>query len=310
MEHDDVRAMVVFAKVAELGSFSRAARALNVSTPAVSQQIRRLEESLKVQLIHRTTRKLTLTHAGQVFGEECAAVLRAAGQAHARVAAIRDQLTGELRISMPVDAGIQQVIPALSGFIRENPALTVQLLIGDQRIDLVDQRVDIAVRVGHLEDSSLIARRLTSWQEVICTAPQYIAQRGLPRSPDELESHDWIVLTLLGEPQVLRLSRQGAGDCRVRIRGRILADNAMGATRLALAGLGLTRAMEPDVRPLLETGALIRVLPEWSAPMVGAYAVTLKRDHQPASVRRCIEYLQAHFALTASPKGDASLQRT
>jgi DNA-binding transcriptional LysR family regulator len=295
LEHDDVRAMIVFAKVAQLGSFSRAAQALHVSAPAVSQQIRRLEESLQTQLIHRTTRKLTLTHAGQVFVEECAAILQALNQAHAKVAALRDQLTGELRISMPLDPGLQQVIPALSGFIRDNPALTVRLLMGDERIDLIDQRVDVAVRVGHLEDSSLVGRRLTTWQEVICASPQYLAQHGLPRSPEDLDVHEWIVLTLLGEPQVLRLSRVGSADHRVRIRGRVLTNSAQGVTRLALAGLGLARAVEPEVRPLLETGALVRVLPEWSAPPVGAYALTIKRDNQPASVRRCIEHLQAHF---------------
>ena len=288
--------MIVFAKVAELGSFSRAAQALHVSTPAVSQQIRRLEESLQTQLIHRTTRKLTLTHAGQVFAEECEAMLHAVNQAHAKVAALRDQLTGELRISMPLDPGLQQVIPALAGFIRDNPALTVRLLIGDERIDLIDERVDVAVRMGHLEDSSLVARRLTTWQEVICASPQYLAQRGLPRSPEDLDGHEWIALTFLGEPQTLRLCRVGSPEHRVRIRGRVLANSAQGATRLAMAGLGLTRAMEPDVMPLLETGALVRVLPEWSAPPVGVYAVTLKRGNQPASVRRCIEHLQAHFA--------------
>jgi DNA-binding transcriptional LysR family regulator len=289
--------MVVFAKVAELGSFSRAAQALHVSTPAVSQQIRRLEESLRTQLIHRTTRKLTLTHAGQVFGEECSAILRAVGQAHARVAAIRDQLTGELRISMPQGAGGPQVILALSGFIRQNPALTVHLLIGDERIDLIEQRIDVAVRVGPLRDSSFVARRLTSWREIICASPQYLVHRGNPRTPEDLEDHDWIVLTMLGVPQVLRLSRAGVPDYRVRVRGRILANSAVGATRLALEALGLTRAMEPDVRPLLETGALVRVLPEWDAPPVDAYVLTLKRDNQPASVRRCIEHLQSHFGL-------------
>ena len=287
--------MIVFAKVAEYGSFSRAAQALHVSTPAVSQQIRRLEESVQTQLIHRTTRKLTLTHAGQVFAEECAAILHAVKQAHAKVAAIRDQLTGELRISMPLDPGLQQVIPALSGFIGDNPALTVHLLIGDERIDLIDQRVDVAVRVGRLEDSSLVGRRLTVWQELICASPQYLAQHGLPRRPEDLDSHDWIVLTLLGEPQFLRLSREGFSDHRVRVRGRVLANSAQGATRLALAGLGMTRAIEPEVQPLLEAGALVRVLPEWSAPPVGVYALTIKRDNQPASVRRCIEHLQAHF---------------
>lgn len=288
--------MIVFAKVAEFGSFSRAAQALRVSTPAVSQQIRRLEESLQTQLIHRTTRKLTLTHAGQVFAEECAAMLHAVNQAHAKVAALRDQLTGELRISMPPEPGLQQVIPALSGFIRDNPALTVRLLIGDERVDLIEERVDVAVRVGQLQDSSLVARRLTSWHEVICASPQYLAQRGLPRSPEDLDGHEWIVLTLLGETQTLRLGRAGSPDHRVRIRGRVLANNAQGAARLALAGVGLTRALEPDVTPLLETGALIRVLPEWSAPPVGVYVLTLKRDNQPANVRRCIEHLQAHFA--------------
>lgn len=292
---DKLKAMATFARVVELGSMSAAAREMGMSTSAVSQTIRALEAQTGVALLHRSTRRLTLSAAGSGFYEGCAEMLAAAQRAEQRLAEQRDAPLGELRIAAPVSFAGAHLGIALAPLLRTNPQLSLRIFAADERIDLIEARIDLAIRVGRLADSSLVARPLAQWNELLCAAPGWLAQVGLPREPEDLAQLDWLLLTPLGEPQVLDL-RRGTAQRQVRILGRNASNSQQALLALTRAGLGISRQVEPDVAADLASGALVRVLPEWSLPPIGIWAVTPQREAQPAKVRHAIEALRQSLA--------------
>lgn len=292
---DQLRRMAIFARVVETRSLSAAARELGMSTSAVSQQLRQLERETGVVLLHRSTRKLTLTEAGDVFYAGCARMVHAARQAEQDLAGLRDELVGELRIAAPIGFASGTLPMALSPLLSRHPQLKLRLLAGDERIDLIEARIDLAIRVGRLADSTLVARPLAQVQEVICATPEYLRRAGTPKTPEDLATHEWITLTALGEPQFLELSGPGGETRRVRIEGRLASNEAQSTKHLTLAHLGLSRNIVTDLAPELDDGRLLRVLPDWQLPGVGIFAVTPRKDAQPAKVRQAIKALKEHL---------------
>lgn len=198
---EDLKRMAVFAAVVQHGSMSGAARALGMSTSAVSQQVRKLESDGGVTLLHRSTRKLALTEAGQRYHARCAAMWAAAEQARAELAASRDAPSGELRLSATVGFA-RHIAPALGELLAAHPALRLRLLVDDSPIDLINARIDLAVRFGRLSDSTWAARRLCGMQWYLAASPQWLATHGAPRDPDALLTHSW-----------LGFAREGVGCC-------------------------------------------------------------------------------------------------
>jgi len=290
---DKLKRMAIFARVVETHSMSGAARELGMSTSAISQQMRQLEKETGVVLMHRSTRKLSLTEAGETFYAGCASMVHAARQAEQRLADLRDELVGELRIAAPIGFAGATLPAALAPLLEQHPQLKLRLLAGDERIDLIEARIDLAIRVGRLADSTLIARPLAQVQEVICATPEYLQRNGMPKAPEELAQHEWITLTVLGEPQFLELTGPGGETRRVRVEGRIASNEAQSTKHLTLAHLGLSRNIVTDLAAELADGRLVRVLPEWRLPDIGIYAVTPRRDEQPAKVRHAIKALKA-----------------
>lgn len=293
---DKLRRMAVFAKVVECGAMSAAARELGMTASAVSQQIRQLEEETGVVLLHRSTRKLTLTEAGAAFYEGCAAMMAAAQRAEQSLAELRDAPMGELRVAAPVDFAGTHLAPALAPLLTAHPNLSLRLFADDARVDLIEMRIDLAVRVGRLADSSLVARPLATWAEVLCAAPAYLARCGMPTVPSDLVQHSWLTLTVLEEPQWVDLIGPAGEQERLRVEGRIASNNANSLKQLTLAGLGIARQPLPDVAAELADGRLLRILPDWSVPDIGVYAVTPRREAQPAKVRHAIEALRVYLA--------------
>ena len=285
----------MFARVVEAGAMSAAARELGMTPSAVSQQIRLLEEETGVTLLHRSTRKLTLTEAGAVFFTGCAAMVQAALHAEQRLAELRDEPVGELRVAAPVDFAGAHLTAALAPLLLAHPQLALRLFADDARIDLIEQRIDLAVRVGRLADSSLVARPLATWAEALCAAPAYLAGKDIPRVPTDLLRHDWLILTVLEEPQWLELHGLGGALERLRVEGRVATNNANSLRHMTLAGLGVARLPIPDVEADLTAGRLIRLLPDWRLPDIGVYAVTPRREAQPAKVRFAIEALRKYL---------------
>ena len=294
-----LKAMAIFARVVECGSMSAAARELGMTASAVSQQIRALEQETGVALLHRSTRRLSLTAAGATFFEGCAEMLAAARRAEQRLAEQRDAPVGELRISAPLSFSGQYLAPALAPLLRASPQLVLRIFAADERIDLIEARIDLAIRVGRPTDSSLVARPLTQWQEILCAAPAYLRQAGTPNEPEDLSRHTWLNLTPLGEPQTIELHR-GKDVRRVRLLGRVASNSQASLLQLTHEAIGISRQVEPDVREDIASGRLVRVLPEWSFTPIGVWAVTPQREAQPAKVRHAIEALRLHLGGAAA----------
>lgn len=291
---EDLKRMAVFAAVVRHGSMSGAARALGMSTSAVSQQVRLLERRGGVTLLHRSTRKLALTEAGQRYHAHCAAMCAAAEQARAELAAAQDAPSGELRMSAPVGFA-RHVAPALGELLAGHPALRLRLLVDDAPIDLIQARIDLAVRFGRLPDSTWAARRLCAMQWWLCASPGWVALHGAPEHPDALLAHSWLGFSR--DNAGLRLDLRGpTGEARgLRVEPRIASNNQLSVQQMCEAGLGLALMGSMDVQEALQAGRLVRLLPGWSFGSLDIWAVTPQRDAQPAKVRQAIAALHAYL---------------
>ena len=327
---DDLKPLAVFAEVVDAGSMSGAARRLGMSPSAVSQTIRALEEHGGVTLLHRSTRKLALTEAGERYYPHCQRLLEAARAAAQSLQQARDAPTGELRVSAPVGFAIH-VGPALAPLLAEAPQLRLRLLVDDAMIDLIDARIDVAIRVGRLADSNWVARRLCDFDMILCASPDYVARMGAPSTPQQLPSHQWIAFAretpvdgphdgfaapgnavLVGpakgvgksalagtQPATMPLDMHSAAGerHRIHVQARIASNNQLSLQQMCEHGLGIARLSHADVAPALARGALVRVLPHWQFSAMPVWAVTPRRDEaEAAKVRGAVDHLRRYFA--------------
>lgn len=297
---DNLRGMAVFATVVSRGSMAAAAEALGMTPSAVSQQIRKLEAHAQVTLLHRTTRKLTLTEAGEAFYRSCAQMLAIAEEAEQRLGEWREAPVGELRLAAPVGFSGKLITEALRPLLENHRQLRLQLFFHDEQIDLIEQRIDLAIRVGSLSDSSLVARHLAEWNNVICAAPTYLRRIAAIDHPQQLQNVDWLALNTVAHQAYLTFSGPGGETCKLRLEARVAANSMIALRQFTLDGLGASCQPEPEVREALEEGRLVRLLPEWSLPPFGIYAVTPRRDAQPAKVKVAIEALRRHLGGSAT----------
>ncbi|MBD9514904.1 LysR family transcriptional regulator [Pseudomonas sp. BGr12] len=292
---DNLRGMAVFATVVARGSMAAAAEALGMTPSAVSQQIRKLEAHAQVTLLHRTTRKLTLTEAGEAFYRSCAQMLAIAEEAEQRLGEWREAPVGELRLAAPVGFSGKLITEALRPLLENHRQLRLQLFFHDEQIDLIEQRIDLAIRVGTLSDSSLVARHLAEWNNVICAAPAYLRRMPAIDHPQQLQGVDWLSLNTVAHQAYLNFSGPDGESCKLRLEARVAANSMIALRQFTLDGLGVSAQPEPEVREALEEGRLVRLLPEWTLPPFGIYAVTPRRDAQPAKVKVAIEALRRHL---------------
>jgi len=312
----DLKLYAVFAETVAGGSMSAAARRLGMSPSAVSQTIRALERQFGVTLLHRSTRKLTLTEAGARCYPHCLRLLEAASAAGDSLLQARDAPSGELRVAAPVGFAFH-IAPALAPVLAAWPQLRLRLLVDDAMIDLIDARVDIAIRAGQLPDSRWIARRLCQLEVILCAAPAYIARHGMPDTPQALASHHWLgsMREATEPPRGADLPpsidldlQQGGLRERLRVGVRIVSNNQLSLQQMCEQGMGLARLGHADVHAALERGALVRVLRHWQLAALPVTAMTPRRDGDPAKVRVALAALQRHFAGlpgTRAPGGDA-----
>lgn len=291
---EDLKRMAVFAAVVQHGSMSGAARALGMSTSAVSQQVRKLESDGGVTLLHRSTRKLALTEAGQRYHARCAAMCAAAEHARAELAAARDAPSGELRLSAPVGFA-RHVAPALGDLLAAHPALRLRLLVDDAPIDLINARIDLAVRFGRLQDSTWAARRLCGMQWWLCASPGWVAAHGMPQHPDALLAHSWLGLARDHGGLLVDLHSPTGEPHALRVEPRIASNNQLSIQQMCAAGLGMALVGSMDAHHALQAGRLVRLLPGWSFGTLDIWAVTPQRDAQPAKVRQAIGALHQYL---------------
>lgn len=284
----------VFAHVVTARSMSAAGRHLSLSPAVISKRIRRLEERLGVRLLQRTTRQLALTEAGQGFYERVVSILASIEDAEAWVASGVGQARGTLRVSAPTSFGRLHVAPHLKPFLDANPLVTVDLVLTDAFVDIVGEGFDLAVRIADLQDSSLVAKRLAPNHRVLCAAPAYLEKAGTPDTIDELSRHRLIAHNAdhwrLDGPE---------GPVMVRVNGPLRTNSSEVVREALLAGVGIALRSTWDVGPELKSGALQRVLPEYSVgKRVAVYAVYPSRRHMEQKVRAFVDYLGDLYGAT------------
>jgi DNA-binding transcriptional LysR family regulator len=285
---DQLKRMAVFASVIRHGSFAAAARQLRTSTSAVSQQVRALESDMGVTLLHRSTRKLSLTPAGERFHAGCAAMVAAAEGAQAQLLQLRDAPEGELRIAMTVGFA-RRLGPALAPLLAAHPGLTLHLQVEDGFTDLVAHRIDLAIRFGRLPDSAWVAQRVGTVHTALYAAPAYLAQHGVPATPDALRQAQWL---MLGDGTDVERALLGN---ELRVTPRCTSNNQLTLQQLCEAGLGLAPLGDEDVAEAVAAGRLLRLDTTLALPELPVWVLTPQRDAQPAKVRHAIAALKAHL---------------
>lgn len=294
---DQLRAMGVFACVVEKNSFSGAARNLGITTSAVSQQIRSLEHEMEVTLLHRSTRKLSLTEAGQAFFHSCQEMLAAAERGKIRINELRDDLVGDLRIATTPELAANHVIPALSHWMSAHRGLAVHVEADNQYIDLIEGRIDIALRISSkIEDSNLHVVPLARVEQVLVASPSYLNQSTPISRPEDLKHHDLIPMNVIKNYQYLSFQHGVTNeDISLEMRSRLTSNNALVAKALCQQGHGIARILYLDAQKDLVNGALVEVLPEWKLPSFTLYAIISKHEQQPMKIHRCLEALKQYF---------------
>ena len=295
---DQLRAMGVFACVVEKNSFSGAARELGITTSAVSQQIRSLEQDMEVILLHRSTRKLSLTEAGQAFFHSCQEMLSAAERGKIRINELRDDLVGELRIASTPEICANHVIPALSHWMSAHRGLSVHLEADNQYIDLIDGRIDIALRMSSkIDDQQFHVVPLAHVEQVLVAAPSYINQTSLITRPEDLQNHDMVQINLVRNFQHFAFENAVTKEqVALDVHSRFTTNNVFAAKAMCQQGHGIARILYLETQKDLLNGSLVEVLPEWRLPSFTLYAVMSKRDQQPTKIHRCLDALKLYFS--------------
>lgn len=287
---DRLAAMETFVYVVETGSFSAAARRLNIGQPAVSKAIAQLESRLAVRLLLRSTRGLTPTEAGLAFFERAKRAIEEADEADNAARGAASGLTGNLRICAAVTFGRIHIVPHLGPFLDQNPDLNIDLLLDDRNLNLVEEGVDVALRMGALSDSGLTARKIAECRRVVLGTPAYFEKHGEPTCPTDLCKHQAVVYALGGGANWQ--FRNASEEQAVIISGRIRVSAAEGLREAVLADLGLTMASEWMFAPELASGAVKEVMTDWTLPNQDLWAVFPTGRMASAKARAFVEYVQ------------------
>lgn len=269
---DIVRAFAVFTRVVESGSFSAAAKDLDLGQPAISKMMLALETHLGARLLTRSTRRLSVTEAGQALYERAIEVLAIVEEAEVAARGVNSGLQGTLRVSVPVTFGRLHVVPRLSQFLEAHPNLQVELIMDDRNVDLLAEKIDIALRAGALADSSLMAKRISSTERVVVASQDYIAKFGAPQTPADLLHHNVIIYDQ-NNINTNWLFKQGTKETSVKVKGRLHVTSAEGLREGVLAGLGLAIVSRWMMSAELRNSKVVTVLDDWHLPGVTLWAV-------------------------------------
>ena len=290
---DRFQSLLAFAKVVETGSFARAADRLDLS---VSRQVADLEAHLGARLLNRTTRRLSLTEAGQAFHERCVQLLADLEEAEESVTAAAAVPRGTLRLTASISFGVSYLAPAIADFGARNPQLRFDIELSDRAVDLVDEAIDLAIRIGGIGSQAVIARRIGVAQLICCAAPTYLARHAAPRTPRDLRDHACLTYAYASGGNAWPF---GDGEGRVQnidVESDTHANNGAMLAALAVAGAGIMQAPDFIVAPDVRAGRLIPLLADYSSPAIPINAAYPSRRHLSAKVRSFVDYLVLRFA--------------
>lgn len=299
---DYYSAVRAFLHAAELHSFSKAALQMNVKTSTVSRYINELERDLGIALFNRSTRGLRLTEGGTVFREHASLAVAALDDAREAAASLNRSPQGRLRVTMPTSFARRHVIPHLPAFLDAHPGIDVDAVITDDVLNLIDNGIDLAIRIGALGDSQLMARQLAPHRRVVCASPAYLQRRGTPAKPDQLAQHEVLCSPLAPGDRWLLVQPEGKGTSKavpVQLGGRVRADNTDALVELAEAGCGVALLPAWSVAQSVREGRLARVLPRWEArPHSGeaaVWAVYARKRTVSSKVRAFIDFYAERY---------------
>lgn len=296
----EMRALVA---VVEAGSFVRAADALSLSKTAVSRLINELEARLGVRLLHRTTRRLSLTPEGEVFHERCRQLVEGVAEAEAELSTHAGEAIGQLRINVPVTFGLLHLAPLWPAFMALHPKVSLDVTLSDRLVDLVDEGFDLAVRIARLQTSSLVSRQLTSTRLILCATPEYLRLHGTPTHPADLSQHAVIAYSLMamGDQWEFHSADSPHEPFQVKVAPRMRTNSGDTCTAAALQHMGLILQPSFLVGPHLQSGALVEVMPHYRSVDIGVYVVYPSRRHLTPKVRALVDFLVDAFRMRAWP---------
>ncbi|SRR5450830_277075 len=290
-----LREIECFIAVAELGSFVKAADALNVSKAAVSRTVVELETRLGARLMQRTTRRLSLTEAGSLYLERCKQIVAALEDADQVISAGNTDPTGLLRINAPQTFGVLHMTHVWPCLLQRYPGIKLDITLSDRIVDIVEEGYDLAIRIARLPSSSLVHRKLASTRILVCASPAYLQQHGTPHHPDDLKDHMVIGYAYAADKDEWHFNGP-AGPLNVKTNVRLHANNGDTCVAAALAGIGITRQPTFMLHEHIRSGKLMPLFPDFDSAELGIYAVYPSRTHLPAKVRATIDFLVQAFA--------------
>ncbi|MBL8301405.1 MAG: LysR family transcriptional regulator [Ideonella sp.] len=287
---DRLDAMSVFAAIVDGGSLSAAGRRLNVPLATVSRKLADLETHLKTRLITRSTRQLVLTQAGRDYLEACRQILEQVDEAERAASGAYASVKGQLVVAAPIVFGRLHVVPVAVAFLDAHPDVDIRLRLGDRNVNLIEEQVDLALRIGNLPDSNLVATQVGAIRRVICASPRYLERFGTPGSVAELATHRCITFDGLEATTAWTFTGADGRTQRVRVRSRMSVSTADAAIEAALQGLGLTRVLSYQVADAVRDGRLVRVLTREEPPAVPASLIHPGQGRLPMKTRAFIDF--------------------
>lgn len=308
---DYFAAVRAFLHAAELGSFSKAAAQMEIKTSTVSRHINELEADLGIALFNRSTRGLVLTEGGQVFRTHALTAVESLDEARQSASSLNASPKGVLRVTMPASFGRRHVVPHLPEFLTRYPHIDVDAVVTDEPLNIIEARIDLAIRIGALPDSQLVARRLAEHRRIVCASPAYAKRHGVPASPDELAAHTalrfalapddkWILVKRGDVTASKRTSHARNHEVAVQLQGRIRVNDTDALLELAIAGCGIALLPAWSVGDALRQGQLMRLLPDWEAQTSRAapavWAVYPPKKTVSSKVRAFLDFYAARFA--------------
>ena len=298
---DKIETMRAFTAVAQEGSFTAAGRRLNMSTKLVSKYVQHLESGLETQLFNRTTRSVALTDVGRAYLERCRPILEQVAELESLVKERQQSLAGPIRVTAPTAFGSTKLTQALIPFMLAHRDVEIDLKLTDNRVALVEEGFDLAVRVGALRDSTLIAKKLSNMPLIVCAAPAYLAIHGRPESPKALATHDCLIDENQSDARIWNF-QSVQGDTAVKVDGTLRANSPSAIAQMAVGGLGIARSPHYIVEAALEDHRLEQLLTDYTTDEFGLYAVYPPNRHLTARVRALIDHLAHQFG----PRRDSS----
>jgi DNA-binding transcriptional LysR family regulator len=288
-------ALESFVTVVEAGQFSAAAVRLGLGKSVVSRRVSELEEHLGARLLQRTTRRLSLTEAGREFYPRALQLLEDLAEAEQSITSGQGMLSGRIRLATPLTFGLLHLTPLISRFMQAHPKVVLDLDMDDGQVDLIQEGADLALRIGHLEDSSMVALPLAPVRSLIVASPDYLARHGTPTTPDQLKGHPALCYSNLPDPQKFRLFDREGRQSTVRLTPRMLANNGDLLLSAAAAGLGICLSPTFIAYRAIVEGRLVPVMRDYRLPTATAYAVYPSRRFVPQRVRALVSFLQQEF---------------